>query len=126
MNEIKESMEDQCVKDWVSLVETARDRSPLAHLPVQGATILTMSRIFKHQEQEIEALKARAQGFIADDMPDQYSDDIDAAHPTQTKRYDLDRIAREMVTKRRSKGALIDLVRWLLTRLDEKHRAGGA
>jgi hypothetical protein len=120
VNEIKDSMEEQCVKDWVSLAETARDRSPLSHFPVTGATILTMSRIFKRQEQEIEAMRARVQGFIADDMPDQYSQAINATHPLKTKRYDLDMVAREMVTKRRSKGALIDLVRWLLTRLAEK------
>ncbi len=48
------------------------------------------------------------------DTPDQWSEAIAAAHPTKTKDFATQDIAREMVGNRHSKGALIDLVNWLL------------
>lgn len=48
------------------------------------------------------------------DKPDQWQDAIAAAHPTKTGKHKSYAMAVEMVGNRRSKGALVELVNWLL------------
>lgn len=48
------------------------------------------------------------------DKSDQWQDSIDAAHPTKTGKHDTYAKALDMVGNRHSKGALVDLVNWLL------------
>lgn len=48
------------------------------------------------------------------DVRDQWSDAVDAAHPTRGGSHAVYNIASRMVSSRYSKGALIDLVNWLL------------
>jgi hypothetical protein len=51
------------------------------------------------------------------DREDEWSAAIQTAHPTKTQRFDLDDKARQMVSARHSKGALVALVNWLLAQL---------
>lgn len=51
-----------------------------------------------------------------DNEKDQWSEQIEAAHPTKTKDFRTYTTALDMVSKRRDKYALVDLVNWLLTR----------
>jgi hypothetical protein len=48
------------------------------------------------------------------DKPDEWSDRISAAHSLKTGDHNTYRTALEMVSNRRSKGALVELVNWLL------------
>ena len=60
---------------------------------------------------------ARMEGAVEEsgDTRDQWSDSIDSAHPTLTGKHKSYEMAQEMVSNRHSKGALVDLVNWLLT-----------
>lgn len=49
------------------------------------------------------------------DRRDEFSFLIDAAHPTNTDDHETYALAMKMVGNRHSKGALVDLVNWLLT-----------
>lgn len=69
----------------------------------------------------INTLKARVAELEAKpteepwgDKRDQWSIEIDAAHPMKTGDHKTRQIANEMVGNRHSKGALVDLVNWLL------------
>lgn len=53
-----------------------------------------------------------------DDRTDEYSDKIKAAHPTRTKEYGKHTLAMRLVSSRKSKGELVDLVNWLLQKID--------
>lgn len=48
---------------------------------------------------------------------------IAAAHPLQTRRFDLHNEAMRLVGERHAKGDLVDLVNWLLLRIEEKKLA---
>ena len=52
-----------------------------------------------------------------EDVRDQWSDAITAAHPTRSGSHDEYGVAMQMVGHRHSKGALVALVNWLLVRL---------
>ena len=52
------------------------------------------------------------------DVCDEYSDAIDAAHPMNTKNFNCYNRAQEMVNNRHSKGSLVDLANWLLSRAE--------
>lgn len=54
-----------------------------------------------------------------DDRPLPEDAEIAAAHPLKTGRHDLYSEARRLVGAKRSKGALVDLVNWLLYRVDD-------
>lgn len=47
---------------------------------------------------------------------------IKATHPTRTGRHDLYAEAMRLVGARHSKGALVELVNWLLVRVEEAER----
>lgn len=51
-----------------------------------------------------------------DDIDDEHTAAIAAAHPMETQAYDTYSVALKMVGNRRSKYALVDLVNWLLSR----------
>lgn len=70
----------------------------------------------------------RAVDVWGDDAPDEWSAQIDAAHPLRTKNYKAWDTAQKMVGHRRSKGALVELVCWLLQRVEsaESEHAPGA
>ena len=51
-----------------------------------------------------------------DDADDEWSDRIKAAHPTRNGSHETYATAMRMVGARRSKGALVELVNWLLQR----------
>lgn len=53
------------------------------------------------------------------DQPIPEDDAIKAAHPLKTGRHDLYQEAMRMVGAKRSKGALVDLVVWLLVRVEQ-------
>lgn len=57
-----------------------------------------------------------------DDKPIPEDADILAAHPINTGRHDLYAEAMRMVGAKRSKGALVDLVNWLLATVQELQR----
>ncbi len=51
---------------------------------------------------------------------------IEAAHPLVTKRYDLHDEAMRLVGERHAKGDLVDLVNWLLARIDAAEKGNEA
>lgn len=62
----------------------------------------------------------RAAGRVGwEDKDDLYTPDIKAAHPLQTKRFDIYQNAIALVSARRDKYALIDCMNWLLARIDK-------
>lgn len=62
----------------------------------------------------LEAARIRIEEAWADSaLPE--DEQIAAAHPTRTGRHDLYAEAMRMVGAKRSKGALVDLVNWLLS-----------
>lgn len=63
---------------------------------------------------ELERELAGALAWTADDQPLPEDDAIRAAHPCETDRHDLYADAMRLVGAKRSKGALVDLVNWLL------------
>lgn len=52
-----------------------------------------------------------------EDIKDEWSRAISAAHPTRSGSHDEYRVALQMVGNRHSKGELVDLVNWLLVEL---------
>ena len=54
-----------------------------------------------------------------DDRRDCWTPMIEASHPLQTGAHDAYATALEMVGNRHSKGALVDLVCWLVQRVDD-------
>lgn len=64
-----------------------------------------------------------AQQAAWDDKPDEWSAAIEAAHPIRSKAHDAYATAMKMVGNRRSKGALVDLVCWLLQQHDARREA---
>lgn len=74
-----------------------------------------------HLETQLHIAQAGAKFLASDeDRTDEHSQAIDAAHPTQTEKYGRYFRALQMVGARHSKYALVDLVNWLLTRIEEK------
>jgi hypothetical protein len=59
-----------------------------------------------------------AQWTTWDDVDDEYTAEIDAAFPTRSGSHYLYAIAMKMVGNRQSKGALVELVNWLLVERD--------
>lgn len=55
-----------------------------------------------------------------DEKPDEYTPLIEAAHPLKTKNYKAWDTAMQMVGNRRNKHALVELVCWLLQRVEEQ------
>lgn len=53
-----------------------------------------------------------------DDKHDRWTPMIDASHPLKTGAYNAHTTAMEMVGNRHSKSALVDLVCWLVQRVD--------
>lgn len=54
-----------------------------------------------------------------DDKPDEFTAAIEKAHPVVTREHQRYALAMRMVGNRHSKGALIDLVNWLLKLNDD-------
>lgn len=54
------------------------------------------------------------------DTPLPEDDDIKAAHPLRSGRHDLYAEAMRLVGARHSKAGLVELVNWLLVRIDRK------
>jgi hypothetical protein len=61
---------------------------------------------------------------IWDDKPDEWTPEIEEAFPTRSGSHEAYATAMRMVGSRRSKGALVALVNWLLVRIERKD--GGA
>lgn len=57
---------------------------------------------------------------IWDDKPDEWTAAIDEAFPTRSGSHEAYATAMRMVGSRRSKGALVALVNWLLVRLERQ------
>lgn len=76
----------------------------------------------KAAEAERDAERARALGPWDDDA-DEWSDAIDAAFPTRSGSHAAYATALEMVGHRRTKGALLALVNWLLVRVERAEAA---
>lgn len=66
--------------------------------------------------------EAKALEWDEDDLPLPEDNEIRAAHPTRTGRHDLYAEAMRLVGAKRSKGALVDLVVWLLHRASTSAR----
>ncbi len=67
-----------------------------------------------------EAIAAQAvEPATSDDKPDEWSAEIDAHHPLTTGAHKQYTAAMQMVGNRRSKGALVDLVCWLLQKAEK-------
>jgi hypothetical protein len=60
-------------------------------------------------------------GVVWEDRPDQWSEEIHDAFPTRSGSHEEYADAMRMVGNRRSKGALVALVNWLLVELNRKH-----
>lgn len=56
------------------------------------------------------------------DKPDAWSEQIAEAHPTRTGNHATYAKALEMVGNRHSKGALVELVNWLLSEIDYRDK----
>lgn len=61
--------------------------------------------------------------WVEKDVHDRWSHEIDDYHPIKTKAFDAHAKAMEMVGNRRSKGALVSLVCWLLQKVDKAKEA---
>lgn len=77
--------------------------------------VRAMGARIKELEARIEDLE-----FSGSDVDDQYTHHIDRAHPMFSRDHQRYHRALEMVSNRHSKYALVDLVNWLLTRIEEK------
>jgi|GEM_PF-4602460 len=89
---------------------------------------------WQHQQRVINALKAeidrlnevieylqaeidkRLPDWTDEDLPLPEDADIEAAHPKITRKYEIYDEAYRMVSAKRSKDSLVNLVNWLLTR----------
>jgi hypothetical protein len=69
---------------------------------------------------ECETLRAQLEWSTTEDHPLSEDDAIKAAHPTRTGKHDRYATAMRFVSARRSKFGLIELVNWLLYRIEEK------
>ncbi len=56
---------------------------------------------------------------MSEDRPIPQDAEIAAAHPTETKRHGIYANAHAMVSAKHSKGALVDMVNWLLCKVDD-------
>ncbi len=77
------------------------------------------------EQQMVESLRrslAEATAWTDDDKPLPEDEQIEAAFPTRTGRHDLYAEAMRMVGAKRSKGALVALVNWLLVQGEEAER----
>lgn len=63
------------------------------------------------------ATKELGEALVWSDKKDEWSEAIDAAHPTRSGAHAEYATAMQMVGNRHSKGELVDLVTWLLVRL---------
>jgi hypothetical protein len=63
------------------------------------------------------ATKDLGEALVWSDKKDEWSEAIDAAHPTRSGAHAEYATAMQMVGNRHSKGELVDLVTWLLVRL---------
>lgn len=87
--------------------------------------IASGKQLVDEQAAEIATLNKLLAAFAKRDAEDEDWDDkelpeddlISKAHPMQTKRFDLYNEAMRLVGAKQSKGALVDLVNWLLFRL---------
>jgi hypothetical protein len=79
--------------------------------PKDGA--VTVSEFARAIEAEVLRING-AGGEWHDVKEDQWTPEIEAAHPLRSKNYKAYETALEMVGNRRSKGALVKLVCWLL------------
>ena len=61
-----------------------------------------------------------------EDRRDRWTPMIEASHPTKTGAHDAYTTAMEMVGNRHSKGALVDLVCWLVQRVDDAEQRARA
>jgi hypothetical protein len=81
-------------------------------LPVSPGVCAPPPRVFHDRpEQCIEALR---KAFDWEDVRDEWSARISAAHPTRSESHDAWTVAMQMVGHRHSKGQLVALVNWLL------------
>lgn len=80
---------------------------------------------FDHDSDVVNGLKAPKRESSWEDRTDIWSSEIPKAHPTLTGDHDTYEVALEMVSNRHGKGALVDLVNWLLWRINELHKAMG-
>ena len=69
----------------------------------------------------LDELRARASAETWEDVSDEWTEAIGAAHPARSDSHEEYGVAMKMVGHRRSKGTLVALVNWLLVRL---RRAG--
>jgi cell division protein FtsB len=95
----------------------------IAMLREYGNLCATNESVAKERDQ-LRAEVARLSALRALDMhdkPDQWTKEIDAAHPmeTETDSYGRDEIAMKMVGNRHGKYELVDLVNWLLKCADD-------
>lgn len=67
-------------------------------------------------EWQRRALAAEAVAAWEDDTPDEWTEQINEAHPARSNAHDEYGVAMKMVGNRRSKQALVALVTWLLVR----------
>jgi hypothetical protein len=74
---------------------------------------------FYQMARTLERELAEALAWSDDDRPLPEDEAIQAAHPLKTKAYDRHREAMRLVGAKRSKGALVDLVNWLLSRCEQ-------
>jgi len=61
-----------------------------------------------------------------EDRRDRWTPMIEASHPLKTGAHDAYATAMEMVGNRHSKGALVDLVCWLVQRVDDAEQRARA
>lgn len=70
------------------------------------------------RDAELVELRKALMSCWADDRPTPEDAEIQAAHPARTGNHERFQRALELVSARHSKGALVDLVNWLLTKAD--------
>jgi hypothetical protein len=87
--------------------ETESTHYPVGRLCHEAADALEQARA---------ALSQQAEPEWHDEKSDQWTAEIEAAHPVNTKAHDAYGTAMQMVGNRRSKRALVNLVCWLLQR----------
>lgn len=116
----------QHMKEWVQFLKARSDNGQHMQIPSElsaGACFdlaVELEKFIAATEESlcISDAAATQEPDHWNDRDDQWTEEIKASHPVKTKAYHHYDTAMKMVGARHSKGALVDLVCWLLQKAD--------
>lgn len=97
----------KCKKPGTSMTYASVDEDDNQHYPIDQWKTIEKKPLYTHPAPQVPEP-------WHDDKPDEWSPSIDAAHPMKSGAHDAYATAMKMVGNRKSKGALVELVCWLL------------